>query len=92
MKEEILNLCADYFGCTVDDILGVSKKQTISKARKCAFYLMYLQIPKPSVVASRFNKKRWAVQYAVDDINFHLKHDTYIAPDVRALMNKLNQN
>lgn len=91
--EDVLNVIAEEFDVSIDDLKGSSRRREVSTARQIGMYLMrqHTELSLPKIGEVFGGKDHTTVMYSCDKISQLKENDASMAQTLRQLSDRINQ-
>lgn len=89
--KRLLEICAEEFGVTVEDILGPSRQSSPALARILAMAI-WSDNDTHAATARRFNRYHYTVVNARDRVRYLVEHESWFRVKAEAVVEKLLNN
>lgn len=88
----IIDIVAEYYNVSNEDMVGSSRSQKIALARQVAIYLSR-EITKESfpAIGDAFDKKHTTIMYSCEKVKEDIQVNQSLSKDISTLVNKINQ-
>lgn len=88
----IIDLVAEFYNVSTEDIFGTNRAQKIAFARQVAIYLAREMTQESfPFIGDVFNKKHTTIMYSYEKVKEDIPHNSTLSKDISTLVNKINQ-